>query len=130
MSYTDFNQQHFAQRRLDIRKRRVLIETRKTFNFIALCVTGLLLFFQLMAAFATGSIGIAIMSLVYTPLIYIFYWLYMLPSYISYVRGTEISTAVTILNILTGWTVIGWIILLIWAYSAHSEWDTTYTKNI
>lgn len=130
MSYTDFNQQHFAQRRLDIRKRKVLIETRKTFNFVALCVTGLLLFFQLMAAFATGSIGIAIMSLVYTPLIYIFYWLYMLPSYISYVRGTEISTVVTILNILTGWTVIGWIILLIWAYSAHSEWDTTYTKSI
>lgn len=130
MSYTDFNQQHFAQRRLDIRKRKVLIETRKIFNFVGLCVTGLLLFFQLMAAFATGSIGIAIMSLVYTPLIYIFYWLYMLPSYISYVRGTEISTVVTILNIITGWTLICWIILLIQAYSAHSEWDTTYTKNI
>lgn len=130
MSFTDFNQQHFAQRRLDIRKKRVLIETRKTFNFFALCVTGLLLFFQLMAAFATGSIGIAIMSLVYTPLIYIFYWLYMLPSYISYVRGTEISTVVTILNIIIGWTVIGWIILLIWAYSAQSEWNTIYTKSI
>ncbi len=40
---------------------------------------------------------------------------YMLPSIIGYSRHKKNSEAILVLNITAGWTVIGWIVALVWA---------------
>jgi hypothetical protein len=43
--------------------------------------------------------------------------IYILPAYIARQRGHRNREAITVLNILAGWTVLGWIIALVWAYT-------------
>ena len=40
---------------------------------------------------------------------------YLLPSFLAIVRGHESWWAIVALNLLLGWTVIGWIGALIWS---------------
>ena len=46
-------------------------------------------------------------------------FLYFLPSYLA--RNKPDFTSILILNILAGWTFIGWIIALIWALTAKPQ---------
>ena len=54
-------------------------------------------------------------------LIIISFFLYFLPSIIANARKNSNSTAITLLNLFLGWTVIGWIAALIWAFSSGSK---------
>ena len=59
--------------------------------------------------------------------LYPFHWffvllslfLYFLPAYLA--RNKPDFTSILILNILAGWTFIGWIIALIWALQNHKD---------
>jgi uncharacterized membrane protein YqaE (UPF0057 family) len=44
--------------------------------------------------------------------------LYLLPSLVALVRGIKTPQGPILLNILLGWTVLGWIAALIWAACA------------
>ena len=46
-------------------------------------------------------------------------FLYFLPAFLA--RNKPDFTSILILNILAGWTFIGWIIALIWALSSDSR---------
>ena len=53
-----------------------------------------------------------------------FFWLvslflYFLPAFLA--RSKPNFTSILILNILAGWTFIGWIIALVWALSSDSQ---------
>lgn len=41
--------------------------------------------------------------------------LYLIPGIIAYNKQKKNATAIFILNLLLGWTFLGWIIALIWA---------------
>jgi hypothetical protein len=41
--------------------------------------------------------------------------MYFLPSIIALVRGKRDILAVFLLNLFLGWSVIGWVVALIWA---------------
>jgi zinc transporter ZupT len=41
--------------------------------------------------------------------------IYFLPGLIAHEKNRKNTTAIFVLNLLTGWTVIGWIIALVWA---------------
>jgi len=41
--------------------------------------------------------------------------LYPLPSLIAYLRGHRNFAGITCLNLLLGWTFIGWVVSLVWA---------------
>ena len=41
--------------------------------------------------------------------------LYFIPSVVSYSGKRKNSSAILILNIFLGWTILGWIVALIWA---------------
>lgn len=41
--------------------------------------------------------------------------LYFLPSIIAFGRSKRDSGAILVLNLLLGWTAIGWVIALVWA---------------
>ena len=40
---------------------------------------------------------------------------YFLPTILAFARNKRDTTAILVLNILLGWTVIGWVIALVWA---------------
>ena len=41
--------------------------------------------------------------------------MYFLPSIIAFARSKRDSTSILVLNLLLGWTAIGWVIALVWA---------------
>ncbi|HXY04505.1 MAG TPA: superinfection immunity protein [Terriglobales bacterium] len=41
--------------------------------------------------------------------------LYFLPSILALARSKRDITAIFVLNLLLGWTAIGWVIALVWA---------------
>lgn len=43
--------------------------------------------------------------------------LYMLPAIIAGARNHKNASAIAVLNIFTGWTFIGWVIALVWAFT-------------
>jgi len=43
--------------------------------------------------------------------------LYFLPSIVANKRKKDNATAITVLNLFLGWTLIGWVIALVWAVS-------------
>ena len=45
---------------------------------------------------------------------------YFLPTIIAILRKKRNAGAVAVLNLLLGWTVIGWIVALVWALTADS----------
>jgi hypothetical protein len=46
---------------------------------------------------------------------------YMLPWAIAATRGKSNSVAVAVINFLLGWTLVGWVIALIMACTAHQQ---------
>jgi hypothetical protein len=46
-------------------------------------------------------------------------WLYFLPSLIADSRGHESQFSIFLVNLIFGWTVLGWILALILAFSGH-----------
>jgi putative effector of murein hydrolase LrgA (UPF0299 family) len=48
---------------------------------------------------------------------------YFLPTIIAISRSSAAMTGVTLLNLLLGWTVIGWVVALVWSFSSESETD-------
>ena len=53
-----------------------------------------------------------LLAFVVLALVLIFYFL---PAIIADIRGTEHQTAICLINLFLGWTVLGWIAALIWA---------------
>lgn len=53
--------------------------------------------------------------------------LYFLPTFTAYRRGHHNATAIFVLNLFLGWTCLGWIFALVWAFTAVRE--TGYTSK-
>jgi hypothetical protein len=47
--------------------------------------------------------------------------IYFLPAIVAWCRGHRNEYAIGILNMLLGWTFIGWVIALVWAYTANTR---------
>jgi len=41
---------------------------------------------------------------------------YLLPTWIAHARGTKSRWWITTLNVLFGWSLIGWFVTLIWSW--------------
>ena len=52
--------------------------------------------------------------------------IYMYPAYLSQCRGHPQQNSISTLNLFLGWTVLGWIGALIWAWS---DFDPTKKKE-
>ena len=46
---------------------------------------------------------------------------YFLPLIVAINRGNEHRTGIGVLNLLLGWTVIGWIAALVWSTTGSKE---------
>lgn len=45
-------------------------------------------------------------------------WIYFLPSWIAEIKQNPYSTAIFVINLLFGWSIIGWFIALVWSFSS------------
>lgn len=43
---------------------------------------------------------------------------YFLPAFIAGMRGHQNAAAIFVLNLFLGWTFIGWVVALVWAFTA------------
>ena len=57
-------------------------------------------------------IGLAMLGLVIL--------VYFLPSIVAWDKGRANLTAIAILNLLLGWTFVGWVVALVWALTKPS----------
>ena len=57
--------------------------------------------------------------------------LYFLPSMLAFAGGKRRKWKIVAVNVLTGWTIIGWIVSMImnWAYEAPQDGDTGTTVS-
>lgn len=51
------------------------------------------------------------------PFLLLYLLIYILPSLIAYIRSMHNRNKILLVNMLLGWTVVGWIVSLIWAVS-------------
>jgi hypothetical protein len=51
--------------------------------------------------------------------------IYFLPAFVAGVRDHHNWGAILVLNLLLGWTILGWIIALVWACTALRETTET-----
>lgn len=58
-------------------------------------------------------------ALVWLLLIILGAFVYFLPSLIAHKRDKRNKTAITLLNVLLGWTFLGWVVSLVWAVSEY-----------
>jgi hypothetical protein len=49
--------------------------------------------------------------------------IYMLPTLVAYARDIPSRKTVTVVNIIFGWTLIGWFIAFLWAMLAETSID-------
>ena len=72
----------------------------------------------------TGLDGFAILVVFVIGLL-----IYFLPSVIASSREHHNSVALFFANLLTGWTVIGWVVCLVWSLTNKSEEKTIINNN-
>jgi hypothetical protein len=73
-----------------------------------------------------GAIGIGIIWLALQPDVEVqniliggfLIFFYLGPAFTAHRRQHHNRAAITVLNVFLGWTVLGWIIALVWAYTA------------
>lgn len=53
--------------------------------------------------------------------LFLSFYLYFIPTLISLVRGHHNRLAICVLNIFLGWTCLGWIASLVWAFTAVDD---------
>ena len=57
-------------------------------------------------------------SLFIMPVVFVvFMGIYFMPAIVAYVRGHPSFVAIMVLNLLLGWSLVGWIVALVWAFS-------------
>ena len=53
--------------------------------------------------------------------LFIFFVLYFIPAMVAYQKGRKNKQAILVLNIFLGWTLIGWVLALVWAVSENTN---------
>lgn len=62
-------------------------------------------------------------------LIILLFALYILPTLIAFIRGHRSRYAIVMLNVLFGWSVLAWLIALIWSCANKGE-NVTIINNV
>ena len=52
--------------------------------------------------------------------------LHFLPTIVAAIRQSRHTMLIFFLNLLLGWTVIGWVLLLVWAGVGETKYDYRY----
>jgi hypothetical protein len=64
------------------------------------------------------------------PFLLVGFCIYFLPTIVAMARGKTNLTGILIVNLLFGWSVIGWIVALIWAVSTERVDQVRYAQAV
>jgi hypothetical protein len=56
-----------------------------------------------------------ILSVFFFPFFGLGFLMYFLPTILAFARNKRDTTAILLLNLFLGWTMIGWVVALVWA---------------
>jgi len=84
--------------------------------FIRIIILGLLFAYTLAMARIPASDLNAIGHFFATAFFFIAPAFYLLPLYEAWTRKHPNLTAIALVNVLVGWTLIGWIVAMVWAH--------------
>lgn len=70
----------------------------------------------------TASFGIFV-------LVFLCLGLYFTPTLIAFLRKKSNLTSIFVLNLLLGWSFIGWVVSLVWALSNEAKANTIIIQN-
>ena len=73
---------------------------------------------EMVLAQAARNPGIGLLCLALVGL-----FLYLLPGAIAVLRGHHNAFAILLLNVLLGWTFVGWTVASVWAFTAVERRD-------
>jgi hypothetical protein len=48
---------------------------------------------------------------------------YFLPAFVAGTRGHQNTAAIFVLNLFLGWTFVGWVVALVWAFTVVDRRD-------
>lgn len=54
-------------------------------------------------------------------LMILFFVTYLLPGIVAELRKHSMKTSITIINMFLGWTLVGWVVALAWAFSEDNR---------
>ena len=63
-------------------------------------------------------------------LIILFAIIYFLPSILAYNYGHKNALDIALINVFLGWTIIGWLIALVWVFSERGGKFDMIMRNI
>jgi uncharacterized membrane protein len=69
------------------------------------------------------------MHLLFAFLLIPFGVIHFLPSIVAALRNSRHTLAIFLINLFFGWTVIGWIIALIWAITSEPKYMYAYAQQ-
>ena len=82
--------------------------------FVSVLIATIFVFALIGSSGGSGGAGAGI-------LVAILLILYFLPSFIGYSRRHPSCHAILALNILLGWTLLGWVVAIVWALKSHKS---------
>ncbi|HUO24291.1 MAG TPA: superinfection immunity protein [Candidatus Aquilonibacter sp.] len=56
-----------------------------------------------------------LLAVIFLPIFGFGFVMYFLPAIIAFARSKRDATAILLLNLFLGWTMIGWVVALVWA---------------
>lgn len=71
--------------------------------------------------------GVSTATILFAGLAIIFY---LLPSFVAYKRGRTNKSPILLLNLLLGWTFIGWVIALVWSTTTPTAPRTVQSNRM
>ena len=63
----------------------------------------------------SGEVIVALSTIFFFPFFGFGFVLYFLPTIIAAIKSKRDTVAILLLNLFLGWSVIGWIVALVWA---------------
>lgn len=75
-------------------------------------------------AAAVGFLGLSFGALICVGLISL--PLYFIPTFVAWQRGHQNTAAIAILNLLGGWTIVGYIAALVWSFTTVEKRHKKY----
>ena len=68
-------------------------------------------------------------ALIFTVVALLFLAVYFLPTFVAVARKKVNEGAIFVLNLFLGWSLIGWVIALVWALSSPETSDARSRKK-
>ena len=71
------------------------------------------------------------MALTYFSVLCVAWFLYLVPSFVAVHRGHRNEKAIFALNLLAGWSVIGWVVSIVWSLTSNvNEQSASSNKGL